>query len=153
MVQPVLGEEGLLGVLGGGLLTLGGLGLGLLEKTGLLLLLGLGLVLVQELEELGGGVLVQGVAELGDRRGDLKKASDIISTTRRPILSSDRRTHLEPLVEDDLLPLEPDVLGPLDESGQVGLGGQVSTDTERPRLLLEERVLGSLLGLGTSGGV
>jgi hypothetical protein len=73
VVQPVLGEEGLLGVLGGGLLTLGGLGLGLLEETGLLLLLGLGLVLVQELEELGGGVLVQGVAELGDRRGDLKK--------------------------------------------------------------------------------
>lgn len=152
MVQPVLGEEGLLGVLGGGLLTLGGLGLGLLEETGLLLLLGLGLVLVQELEELGSGVLVQGVAELSDRRGDLKERA-IYKYDIRPILLSDRRTHLEPLVEDDLLPLEPDVLGPLDESGQVGLGGQVSTDTERPRLLLEERVLGSLLGLGTSGGV
>ena len=71
VVQPVLGEQGLLRVLGGGLFTLGGLGLGLLEETGLLLLLGLGLVLVQELEELGSGVLVQGVAELGNGRGNL----------------------------------------------------------------------------------
>lgn len=72
VVQTVLGEQGLLGVLGGGLVTLGGLGLGLLEETSLLLLLGLGLVLVQELEELGSGVLVQGVAELGNGRGDLR---------------------------------------------------------------------------------
>lgn len=72
VVQTVLGEQGLLRVLGGGLVTLGGLGLGLLEETSLLLLLGLGLVLVQELEELGSGVLVQGVAELGNGRGDLR---------------------------------------------------------------------------------
>jgi hypothetical protein len=73
VVQTVLGEQGLLGVLGGGLLTLGGLGLGLLEETGLLLLLGFGLVLVQKLEELGSSVLVQGVAELGNGRGNLSR--------------------------------------------------------------------------------
>lgn len=71
MVQSILGKDGLLGVLGGGLVTLGGLGLSLFEETSLLLLGGLGLVLVQELEELGGSVLVQGVGELGNRRGNL----------------------------------------------------------------------------------
>jgi hypothetical protein len=82
-----------------------------------------------------------------------------------------QRTNLQPLVEDDLLPLQPNVLGPLDESGQVSLGGEVSTckertfrleskrqthgtrrtNSERPRLLLEQRVLSRLLGLSSSG--
>lgn len=77
VVQTVLGEKGLLGVLGGGLVTLGSLGLSLLEQTGLLLLGRLGLVLVQELEELGSSVLVQGVSELSDRRGNLYSETEI----------------------------------------------------------------------------
>lgn len=48
-------------------------------------------------------------------------------------------------MKDDLLPLESDVLGPLDESSQVGLGGEVSSNAEGSGLLLEERVLGNLL--------
>lgn len=71
VVKTVLGEDGLLGVLGGGLVTLLLTGLGLGQETSLLLLGGLGLVLVEELEELSGGVLVQGLGELGDRGGDL----------------------------------------------------------------------------------
>ena len=47
---------------------------------------------------MGSGVLVQGVGELGDSRGDL-----------------------EALAEDDLLALKADILGPLDEAGKVGL--------------------------------
>lgn len=93
VVQAVLGEQGLLVRLD--LLVLGG-GSSSSVETGLLLLLGLGAVLVEELEELGRGVLVEGVRELGDGRG-----------------------HLEALVEDDLLALQADVFGPLDEAGQV----------------------------------
>lgn len=37
-----------------------------------------------------------------------------------------QKTHLQPLVEDDLLPLEADVFGPLDEAGQVLLGRDVT---------------------------
>lgn len=103
VVETVLDKEGLLAILGGRLVTLGGTGLGLLGQTSLLLLDRLGLVLVQQLEELSGRVLVQGVTELSDRRRDL-----------------------ETLVEDDLLTLETDVLGPLDEAGQVLLGANVT---------------------------
>ena len=101
VVEAVLDEEGLLGVLGGGVL---GLVLGLGLETGLLLLLGLRLVLVEESEELSSSVLVENVGELSDGRGDL-----------------------ETLVEDDALALEANVLGPLDEAGHVGLGADVTT--------------------------
>lgn len=104
VVETVLGEQGLLAVLGGVSGLVGSLGLGFLQQSGLLLLLGFGLVLVEQLEQLGGGVLVQGVTELGDRGGDLQS-----------------------LVEDDLLSLQSNVLGPLDESGQILLGSQVTT--------------------------
>lgn len=83
-------------------------------ETGLLLLLRLGTVrthtvseirqgfsrdaLVEELEELRGRVLVERVRELGDGGRDL-----------------------EALAEDDVLALEADVLGPVDEAGQVVL--------------------------------
>lgn len=68
-------------------------------------------------------------------------------------------------MEDDLLPLQTDVFGPLDEAGQVLLGGDVTawarlagqgdravtattlTNAEGLRALLEERVLGDLGGL------
>ena len=65
-------------------------------KTRLLLLLGLGPVLVQQLEELRRRVLVESVRELGDGRWDL-----------------------EALVKDDLLALEADVLGPFHETCEV----------------------------------
>lgn len=65
-------------------------------KTRLLLLLGLGAVLVQELEELRSGVLVESVRELSDGGGNLQA-----------------------LGEDDLLALEADVFRPLHEAGEV----------------------------------
>ena len=68
-------------------------------KASLLLLLGLGAVLVQELEQLRSGVLVERVRELGNGRGDL-----------------------ETLAEDDLLALKADVFWPLHEACEVLLG-------------------------------
>jgi len=132
VVETVLGKARLLGVLGGRLVSLLGLGLGLGQETRLLLLLGFGLVLVEELEELGGGVLVEGVRELGNCGGDLQT-----------------------LVKDDLLALETDIFGPLDEPGQVLLVREVTTDTEGLGSLLEKRVgllLGGLLGAVRGGG-
>lgn len=70
-----------------------------LLETSLLLLLGLRTILVGELKELSGSVLVEGVRELGDRRRDFQA-----------------------LMEDDLLTLEANILGPLDEASQVLLG-------------------------------
>lgn len=93
-------------------------GSGLLEETLLLLDLGLRAVLVEELESLGSGVLVEHLLELGDRRGDLQAE-----------------------VEDLLLALETDVLGPLDHAREVALGLDVLADTEVARTLLKERVL------------
>ena len=84
------------------LLLSGGLGGSL--KTSLLLLLGLGAVLVKELEQLGSSVLVEGVGELSNGRGDL-----------------------ETLVEDNLLALKANIFGPLDEASQVGLGLDILT--------------------------
>jgi hypothetical protein len=84
-----------------GLLGLSG-GLSSSIETRLLLLLSLRAVLVQELEQLGSGVLVESVVELSDRRRDL-----------------------EALVENDLLALEADIFRPLDEAGKVGLGANV----------------------------
>lgn len=133
--------------------------LGSSVKTSLLLLLGLGTVLVKKLEELGGGVLVEGVREL-----------------------SDGRRNLQALGKDDLLTLKADVFGPLHEAGEVGLRPDVltcnmetphsvrpeprarrksqiesRTDTEVFGTRLEERVLRSLGGLagteGRSGGL
>lgn len=91
---------------------------GLLEETLLLLGLGLRAVLVEELESLGGGVLVQDVLELGERRGDLQAHA-----------------------EDLLLALETDILGPLHHAREVAAGLDVLADTEVTAALLEERVL------------
>jgi len=92
-----------------------GVATGALLKSVLLLLAGLGRVLREELGELGGLVSVDGVRELGNGRWDL-----------------------ESLHEDSLLSLDSDVLGPLDESGEISLGLDVSTDSEVSGALLEE---------------
>lgn len=90
----------------------------LLEKTLLLLGLGLRAVLVKELESLGSGVLVEDLLELGDRRG-----------------------HLEAHVEDLLLALEADILRPLHHARQITPGLDVLADAEVAGPLLDERVL------------
>lgn len=116
VVETVLDDVGLLGDI---LLLLALLdGGSLLEETLLLLGLGLRAVLVEELEGLGGGVLVEDVLELGDRRGDLQ-------------------AH----VEDLLLALEAHILGPLDHAGDIALGLDVLADTEVAGTLLDKRVL------------
>jgi len=125
VVQAVLDEHRLLRVLVFRLLVLGG-GLRDSGKASFLLLFGLRAVLVQELEELGRGVLVESVLKLCDRGRDL-----------------------EALVEDDLLALEAHVLGPLDEAGEVGLVLDILADTKVTRGSLEQRVLGCRLGLAS----
>lgn len=118
VVQTVLDGVGLLGDI---LLLLALLdGGGLLQQTLLLLGLGLRAVLVEELEGLGSGVLVEDVLELGDRWG-----------------------HLQAHVEDLLLALETNILGPLHHAGDIALGLDVLTDTEVAGALLDERVLPS----------
>jgi len=92
----------------------GGLGV----ETVLLLDLGLGAVLVEELEGLGGGVAVQGALEL-----------------------SDGRRNLQAEVQDLLLALETDILGPLDEATEVALGLDVLANTEVAGAALDEGVL------------
>ena len=80
------------------------------------------------------------------------------------------RGDLEALVEDDLLALKADIFGPLDETGQVGLGLNVltyrrswissskilsktdHTNTEVLRGSLKEGVPGDLLLLGRTEG-
>lgn len=116
VVKTVLDVVGLLGDI---LLLLalsdgGGLGV----ETLLLLDLGLGTVLVEELEGLGSGVAVQGVLELSNGRRDL-----------------------ETEVQDLLLALKTDILGPLDETAEVALGLDVLANAEVAGALLDERVL------------
>lgn len=118
VVETVLDGVGLLGDI---LLLLALLdGGGLLEQTLLLLGLGLRAVLVEELKSLGSSVLVENVLELGNRRG-----------------------HLEAHVEDLLLALEADILGPLHHAGDIALGLDVLANTEVAGALLDERVLSS----------
>lgn len=91
---------------------------GLLVQTLLLLDLCLRAVLVQELESLGGGVAVEGLGELGNRR-----------------------RHLQTHVEDLALALQADVLRPSHHARKVALGLDVLADTEVLRATLEQRVL------------
>ena len=116
VVETVLDVVGLLAdVL---LLLALGDGGGLTLETLLLLGLGLRTVLVEELEGLGSGVAVQGALELSDRRGNL-----------------------ETEVQNLLLALQADVLGPLDETAEVALRLDVLANTEVAGALLDERVL------------
>lgn len=126
VVETVLDGVGLLGDI---LLLLALLdGGGLLQETLLLLGLGLRAVLVEELESLGGGVLVEDGRELRDSRGNLD-------------------AHLQDL----LLALETDILGPLNHAGQVTLGLDVLADAEVAGAALDERVLGITVSTRSSG--
>ena len=116
MVETVLDSVGLLADV---LLLLALLdGGSLLQETLLLLGLGLGSVLVEELEGLGSGVAVEDVLELGDSRGNLQAE-----------------------LEDLLLSLKADILGPLHHAGDISLGLDVLTDTVVAGSPLEKRVL------------
>lgn len=119
VVEPELDSLWLGGLLWGGSV-LGGLGD--LGESLLLLSTGLRSVGVEEFEELGGGILVQGVLELGKCRWDL-----------------------EPLVEDLLLTLKLDVFRPFHEPREVLLWLHILSDTKVSGSLLNERVLWSLL--------
>jgi len=70
MIQAMFDEEGLFRLLVFSFFVVGRL-FGLGKEALPLLLLGLRAILVEELEELRGGILVEGVGELGDRRWDL----------------------------------------------------------------------------------
>lgn len=94
VVETVLDKQGFLGILSS-ILALSSL-LSLSSKTSLLLLLSLGAVLVQELEQLGSSVLVESVGELGNGGGNL-----------------------ETLVKDNFLALKDNVFRPFHETGQV----------------------------------
>jgi hypothetical protein len=116
VVKTVLDVVGLLGDVF--LLLAIGDSSGLSVETLLLLGLGLGAVLVQELEDLSSGVAVQSVLELSNGGGNL-----------------------EAEVQDLLLALKTDILGPLNEAAEVALGLDVLTNAEVAGALLGERVL------------
>ena len=90
----------------------------LLMETLLLLGLRLWAVFVEKLEALGSEVAVESIRELRYCRGNLKTE-----------------------IQDLLLPLKTDVLGPFDEAGEVTTGLDILTDAEVARTLLKERVL------------
>jgi len=107
--------------------SIGLLGFSLGLESILLLFLGLWGVLSEELEELTGLVLVNGVSEL-----------------------SKHWWGLQSLHHDSLLSLDSDILWPLDESGEVFLWLDITTDSEVSWALLEEgRSTGSS---STAGG-
>lgn len=115
VVDAVLDKQGLGGFRG---LAAGRDGLGSRRQARLFFLLGLGAVLVQELEQVGRGVLVEHAGELVDGRRDL-----------------------EPLLEDGLLALQADVLGPLDVAREVAGRLDVLADAKVAGGLFEEGVL------------
>jgi len=130
VVDTVLDDERLLGL---GLLTLLDLSGGSSGQTLLLLDAGLGAVLVDELEQLGGSVLVQDLGELVQSWGNL-----------------------ETLVQDLALTLEANIFGPLDIAGKILDGLDILTNTEVLGGLLDQGVDrglgGALLGDGVRSG-
>merc|ERR1719174_1372740 len=107
--------------LGGSVLLALSPGGGSLPQPLLLGLLGLGPVFVQELEQLGGCLPVQVAVELVHCGGNLQSG-----------------------LQNHLLALETDVLGPPHEPGQISGGLDVLADTKVPGSLLEERIDDSL---------
>jgi len=103
------------------------LALGLLNRAGsqtvLAGLLGLRSVLVQKLEELGGGLLINGLSELVDRRW-----------------------YLDSGVKNGPLPLDTDVLRPANEAAQVTTWLDILADGKVLGSLLKERIVLPLCG-------
>jgi len=97
---------------------LSGSGLSLLLQSLLLVLSGLWGVFTEKLKDFASLVLVNSVGELVDGRGDL-----------------------ESLHQDSLLPLNSDVSWPFDETGEVSLWLDVSSNSEVSGSLLEKRCL------------
>ena len=127
VVDTVLDDNGLVS-LGNFLLLRLGKSSG--TETLTLLSLGLGSVLVHQLEDLSSSVLVQNVGELVKSRRDLKT-----------------------LVDDLLLTLKLDILRPLDETRDITLGLNILTDTKVLGGLFDQRVGSSLGGLLTLDGI
>jgi len=119
VVETELEVDGLLSLL---VLT----GFSLRLKSKLLLLSVLGRVFGEELEKVGSLVLLESLSELVDGGG-----------------------HLQSGEENSLLSLNTDVLGPLDKSGEITLGLDVTTDSEVSGALLEKGALLSLISLAT----
>jgi len=101
----------------------------LLVETLLLLDLRLWAVFVEKLEALGSEVAVKSIRELRYCWGNLKTE-----------------------IQDLLLSLKTDVLGPFDEAGEVTTGLDILADTEVARTLLKERVLNFLARTSLSLG-
>lgn len=119
VVQAVLDDDGFFS----SHLFAGDLGLGSGKQTSFLLDLGLGAVLVGQLEELRGQVLIEDLGELADCWW-----------------------HLKALIEDPLLTLETNIFGPLDITGEVALGLDILANAKIFRPLLDQRVGRWLLG-------
>lgn len=108
--------------------------LGLCDESGLALLGVLGGVLLQQPEEDVGLVLIEGSGELSDCGWDL-----------------------DPSKQDPLLPLEGDVLRPLDKSGKISCGLDAISYSKVSGPLFEERIglllylFGSLFSLDALG--
>jgi hypothetical protein len=98
-------------------------GFSLRLESGLLISSSLGLISVQKFEELSRLVLLENLVEDVQRGGHLKSHH-----------------------EDSLLPLDSDVLGPLDEPSEVSDGLDITTDSEVLGGLLEKWVTGLLSG-------
>jgi hypothetical protein len=84
---------------------------------------GLRAVLGEQFKELGSLVLIDGVLELIDGGG-----------------------HLQSLHQNSLLSLDSDVLWPFDETGEVSLWLNVTSESEISRSLLEEGALSRTTG-------
>jgi len=109
------------GTLGGGICLALGLSLGSLLQSLLPGLLSLRPVLVQQLEQLGGCLLVQGGLELLNWRRNLQTG-----------------------LKDSLLSLQTDILGPSDKSGEISLGLDILADSKVLGSLFEKGVHNSL---------
>lgn len=94
-----------------------------LFQSRLLLHLGLGTVLGQELENIGGQVLVSDTREL-----------------------IDRGRHLQAVLQNHLLTLKADVFGPFHKSAQVTLGLDIVANAKVTGTLLNQRVAGGFGG-------
>lgn len=148
VVETELEDDGL-GSLLGISATLLGLSLGL--EADLLLLVGLGLVLGEQLKELAGYTIYYLLVNLRERESERAASKNLTLTLvlvdgLLELVESGR--DLQSLEKDSLLTLDADVLGPLDEAGEISLGLDVTSNSKVTSILLEEGALGN----GGAGG-